>query len=119
MGHERVRRLGLGTHQRLTRGLNSDAHTLQALGRKASGDRRVTRFKMNALSFESLRIALDDAGHAFGLRTRFRLPCPSSEASGCPADFSTVNASILGRISTASLAAEAPENRRRLKPSVA
>jgi ABC-type lipoprotein export system ATPase subunit len=62
MGQERVRRLGLGTHQRLARVLNSDAHSLQALGRNASGDRRVTRFKMNALSFESLRIALDDAG---------------------------------------------------------
>jgi DNA repair ATPase RecN len=62
MGQERVRRLGLGMHQGLARVLNSDAHSLQALGRNASGDRRVTRFKMNALSFESLRIALDDAG---------------------------------------------------------
>jgi DNA repair ATPase RecN len=62
MGQERMRRLQLGTHQRLARVLNSDAHSLQALGRNASGDRRVTRFKMNALSFESLRIAFDDAG---------------------------------------------------------
>jgi DNA repair ATPase RecN len=62
MGRERAQRLGLGTHQRLARVLNSDAHSLQALGRNASGDRRVTRFKMNSLHFESLRIALDDAG---------------------------------------------------------
>jgi energy-coupling factor transporter ATP-binding protein EcfA2 len=62
VGQERIQRLGLGTHQKLARVLNSDAHSLQALGRNASGDRRVTRYKMNALSFESLRIALDDAG---------------------------------------------------------
>jgi ABC-type lipoprotein export system ATPase subunit len=62
IGLERRRRLGLGTHQHLARVLNSDAHTLQALGRNASGDRRVTRYKMNALTFESLRIALDDGG---------------------------------------------------------
>jgi ABC-type lipoprotein export system ATPase subunit len=62
MGKERIRRLGLGTHQKLARVLNSDAHSLEALGRNANGDRRVTRFKMNALSFESLRIAFDDAG---------------------------------------------------------
>jgi DNA repair ATPase RecN len=61
MGQERNRRLDLGAHQCLARVLNSDAHTLQALGRNASGDRRVTRFKMNALTFESLRIALDDS----------------------------------------------------------
>lgn len=62
IGHERTQRLGLGTHQTLARVLNSDAHSLQALGRNASGNRRVTRYKMNTLSFESLRIALDDAG---------------------------------------------------------
>jgi ABC-type lipoprotein export system ATPase subunit len=62
MGRERNRRLGLGTYQHLARVLNSDAHTLLALGRNASGDRKVTRYKMNALTFESLRIALDDGG---------------------------------------------------------
>lgn len=59
---ERNQRLGLGAHHHLARVLNSDAHSLQALGRNASGDRRVTRYKMNSLTFESLRIALDDAG---------------------------------------------------------
>jgi hypothetical protein len=62
MGKERNRRLGMATHQHLARVLNSDAHTLQALGRNANGDRKVTRYKMNALTFESLRIALDDGG---------------------------------------------------------
>lgn len=62
IGQARNRRLGLGTYQRLARILNSDAHSLQALGRNALGDRRVTRYKMNALTFDSLRIALDDSG---------------------------------------------------------
>lgn len=62
IGIERRQRLGLGTHQHLARVLNSDAHTLQALGRNAAGDRRVTRYKINSLTFESLRIALDDSG---------------------------------------------------------
>ena len=35
---------------------------MQALGRNAGGDRKVTRYKMNSLTFESLRIALDDSG---------------------------------------------------------
>jgi energy-coupling factor transporter ATP-binding protein EcfA2 len=60
IGRERIRRLGLGAHQFLARVLDSDAHTLQALGRNARGDRKVTRYKMNALTFQSLRIALDD-----------------------------------------------------------
>ena len=62
IGQERNRRLALGTYQCLARVLNSDAHTLQALGRNALGDQRVTRYKMNALTFDSLRIALDDSG---------------------------------------------------------
>ena len=62
IGQDRNRRLDLGTYQCLARVLNSDAHTLQALGRNALGDRRVTRYKMNVLTFDSLRIALDDSG---------------------------------------------------------
>ena len=46
MGRERVRRLKLGNKQFLARVLNSDAHALDALGRNASSDRKVTRFKM-------------------------------------------------------------------------
>ena len=62
IGKDRKRRLNLGTYHCLARVLNSDAHTLQALGRNALGNRRVTRYKMNALTFDSLRIALDDSG---------------------------------------------------------
>lgn len=61
IGQERNHRLDLGTYQCLARVLNSDAHTLQALGRNALGDQRVTRYKMDALTFDSLRIALDDS----------------------------------------------------------
>lgn len=60
IGIERCNRLGLGTHQGIARILNSDSHSLAALGRNASGAKRVTRFKLQTLTFESLRIALDD-----------------------------------------------------------
>jgi ABC-type lipoprotein export system ATPase subunit len=61
IGRERIKRLGLGGRHFLARVLDSDAHTLQALGRNARGDRKVTRLKMNVPAFESLRIALDDS----------------------------------------------------------
>lgn len=38
--------------------MSSDAHTLAALGKNASGDKKLTRFKIDELSFESIRIAL-------------------------------------------------------------
>jgi len=75
-GRERSRRLALGTHQSLARVLNSDAHTLQALGRNASGDRKVTRYKMNALTFDSLRIALDDGGARVRIEDEIPLAVP-------------------------------------------
>jgi ABC-type cobalamin/Fe3+-siderophores transport system ATPase subunit len=59
-GKERIRRLGLGSRQYLARMLNSDSHTLNALGRNARGDRKVTRVKMDRPSFDALRIALED-----------------------------------------------------------
>ena len=58
---ERIRRLQLGSKQHLARVLNSDAHSLDALGKNAEHARRVTRYKMDAPSFEALRVALDDA----------------------------------------------------------
>lgn len=61
MGRERISRLKLGSKQFLARVLNSDAHALNALGRNAAHARRVTRYKMEAPSFEGLRIALEDA----------------------------------------------------------
>jgi hypothetical protein len=61
IGPERVRRLSLGTGQVLARVLNSDAHSLNALGRNAQGARKVTRVKMDQPSIEGLRIALEDS----------------------------------------------------------
>lgn len=54
---QRGQRLGLGSQQFLARVLNSDAHSLNAVGRNASRDRRITRYKMEAPSFEGLRLA--------------------------------------------------------------
>lgn len=54
------RREEIGVPQ-LARVVNSDAHTLAMLGRNASGDRKVTRLKMQVLSFEALKLALQDA----------------------------------------------------------
>jgi ABC-type cobalamin/Fe3+-siderophores transport system ATPase subunit len=58
---ERIRRLGLGSEQFLARVLNSDAHTLNAVGRNANRDRRITRYKMETPSFEGLRLAFKTA----------------------------------------------------------
>lgn len=61
LGQDRIAALKLGKSQFLARVLNSDAHTLAALGRNAAGDNKVTRYKMQALSFDALRMALEDA----------------------------------------------------------
>lgn len=53
--------LGLEEGVGLAKVMSSDAHTLNALGRNASGNRKLTRLKMEALTFASLRIALMDA----------------------------------------------------------
>ncbi len=58
---DRIRRLGLGSQQFLARVLNSDAHTLNAIGRNANSNRRITRYKMETPSFEGLRLALQTA----------------------------------------------------------
>lgn len=60
-GVERIKRLGLGSKQYLARLLNSDSHSLNALGRNAQGDRKITRIKMDRPSFDALRIALEDS----------------------------------------------------------
>jgi energy-coupling factor transporter ATP-binding protein EcfA2 len=60
-GKDRIERLQLGSKQYLARVLNSDAHSLAALGRNAENARRVTRYKMDVPSFDSLRIALEDS----------------------------------------------------------
>lgn len=61
MGRERIGRLKLGSKQCLARVLNSDAHALDALGRNAANQKRVTRYKMDSPSFDGLRVALEDA----------------------------------------------------------
>lgn len=53
--------LGLEEGVDLAKVMSSDAHTLNALGRNANGNRKLTRLKMEALTFASLRIALMDA----------------------------------------------------------
>lgn len=57
----RCKALGLEDAVDLAKVMSSDAHTLNALGRNASGNRKLTRLKMEALTFGSLRIALMDA----------------------------------------------------------
>ena len=61
LGEDRIKRLHLGSKQYLARVLNSDAHALAALGRNAEKASKLTRYKMDQPSFESLRIALEDA----------------------------------------------------------
>lgn len=60
-GKQRIERLRLGSKQYLARVLNSDSHKLNALGRNAANLQRVTRYKMDAPSFDGLRVALEDA----------------------------------------------------------
>ncbi|WP_083925693.1 PHP domain-containing protein [Trinickia symbiotica] len=57
----RCKALGLEDGVDLAKVMSSDAHTLNALGRNASGKRKLTRLKMEAMTFTSLRIALTDA----------------------------------------------------------
>ncbi len=57
----RCNAIGLEDGIDLAKVMSSDAHTLNALGRNASGNRKLTRLKMEALTFASLRIALMDA----------------------------------------------------------
>jgi DNA repair ATPase RecN len=60
IGRQRIERLGLGERQFLARILNSDSHTLNALGRNASHDRKLTRYKMASPTFNGLRLALEE-----------------------------------------------------------
>ncbi|MDI3357153.1 AAA family ATPase [Pseudomonas sp. UYIF39] len=58
IGRSRIERLGLGAKQYLARVLNSDSHTLNALGRNAAQDRKLTRYKMAVPTFAGLVLAL-------------------------------------------------------------
>jgi ABC-type lipoprotein export system ATPase subunit len=57
----RCKTLGFEDGLDLAKVMSSDAHTLNALGRNASGNRRLTRLKMESMTFGALRIALMDA----------------------------------------------------------
>src|SRR5579872_5770351 len=56
----RTAALGLGAKHALARVLFSDSHSLSSLGKNAQGQRRLTRIKMDGVSFDGLRIALQD-----------------------------------------------------------
>lgn len=60
LGRQRIEKLGLGERQYLARVLSSDSHTLNALGRNANQDQKLTRYKMTTPSFTSLRLALEE-----------------------------------------------------------
>jgi len=54
--------LGLDPTAEIAKVMNSDAHSLTALGRNAAGNKRITRIKADELNFEALKIALLDSG---------------------------------------------------------
>lgn len=76
IGNERINRLGLGTKQFLARVLFSDAHTLNALGRNAEGNRKVTRIKMGVPSFAALKLAFEDADARVRIEERIPYAVP-------------------------------------------
>ncbi|EKN3401444.1 PHP domain-containing protein [Yersinia enterocolitica] len=55
---KRNTKLGYPENYKLAKIMSSDAHSMNAFGKNAAGADRLTRFKMDELSFESLRIAL-------------------------------------------------------------
>lgn len=76
IGKERITQLNLGSKQFLARVLNSDAHTLNALGRNAQGNKKVTRIKMQQPSFEALCIALQDSDARVRIEDQIPLAVP-------------------------------------------
>lgn len=79
IGRERIQRLSLGSSQHLARLLNSDSHSIAALGRNAQGDRKITRIKMAQPSFASLRIALEDSDARVRIEDEIPLSVPHVE----------------------------------------
>ena len=57
----RRNQLGHETEISLAKVMGSDSHALVAVGKNANNQKRLTRFKMETLSFDSLRIALLDS----------------------------------------------------------
>ena len=56
----RGKHLGHETEVSLAKVMGSDSHALAAVGKNANNQKRLTRFKMETLSFDALRIALLD-----------------------------------------------------------
>jgi hypothetical protein len=85
IGRTRAQRQG-GALSPLARVLNSDSHSLNALGRNARGDQKVTRYKVQGLSFESLRYALMNADARVRLEDALPEQVPTIKAirlTGC------------------------------------
>jgi hypothetical protein len=76
IGKQRIDKLNLGQKQFLARVLFSDSHSLQALGRNAQGNRKVTRIKMDSPSFHGLRIALEDSDARIRLEDEIPVSVP-------------------------------------------
>lgn len=55
---KRNQSLELPENNKLAKVMSSDAHSMNAFGKNASGAERLTRFKLDELSFDGLRIAL-------------------------------------------------------------
>ena len=79
---KRRERLNQGSQQILARVLNSDAHSLNAVGRNAKNDQRITRYKMERPTFEGLRLALASVG-ANWYRSTVRNTLGSRTVAGC------------------------------------
>jgi ABC-type cobalamin/Fe3+-siderophores transport system ATPase subunit len=89
IGKERITKLKLGSNQYLARVLNSDAHTLNSLGRNASGLKKVTRIKMDSPSFSALKIALEDSDAR--IRIEEQLPSEIPQIAGIKLDGGFLN----------------------------
>lgn len=57
----RCEALGHEEETEIAKVMGSDAHSIGAFGRNAQGNKKLTRFKMDSLTFDSLRIALLDS----------------------------------------------------------
>lgn len=79
MGRDRVTR-SEGVLRPLARVLSSDAHNINALGRNATGDQRVTRYKMQALTFDALKHALTEADSRVRLEDEVPRSVPTVQA---------------------------------------
>ncbi len=72
----RCQHLGHEEEIELAKVMSSDAHSIGALGKNARGDKRLTRFKMEALTFAALRIALLDCAARVRLEDLIPLSVP-------------------------------------------